>query len=192
MSEQSDQELVRRVAGGDRQAFASLYDLYAARILGLGRKMLTDVAAAEDVTQETFLVLWQKAHMYHAEKGALLTWLYRVCRNLCLDRIKRPVQNREINVQPGVLIDSLLQLPTRHLPDEDTASIAARVTQALTSLSAAERSLIEQAFFAGHSHSKIAQLTGMPLGTVKTRIATALKKMRQGLGGTWRTNNEDM
>lgn len=189
MAEQDDQELLQRILQRDKQAFALLYDKYAPKILGLARKMLTDLAAAEDATQETFLALWQKAHLYNFEKGALLTWLYRICRNLCLDRMKRPAQEREVNLQPGILSDRILLQPAKE-NETDPEKLQARINLALKALSAAEQNLIEQAFFAGQSHSEIAKSSGIPLGTVKTRIAAALKKLRHGLGSAWQSGED--
>jgi len=175
MGTDTERELVRRMLAGDKQAFAALYDRYAPRILGLASKMLSDRSAAEDATQETFLLLWQKAHVYSADKGALLTWLYRICRNICLDRLRRRQRQREVVLDP-------LTEAEYAVPGVDSGEQwELWVNQALSSLGEGERELLEQAFFHGLSHRQIAEQTKLPLGTVKTRIAAALKKLRHEL-----------
>ncbi|GAB4424580.1 MAG: sigma-70 family RNA polymerase sigma factor [Turneriella sp.] len=186
MPEGNDHNIVRLILQGDKQAFATIYDAYAPRILGLAKKMLTDQSAAEDIVQETFLVLWRKAHLYTADKGALLTWLYRICRNLCLDRLKGVQNRRELSVSQ----DFIARDRESSHPDQDACSLSLRVSAALQSLNDQERELIEQAFFQGLSHRKIAQRTRIPLGTVKTRIASALRKLRHEIGGNWHAGED--
>ncbi len=187
MAEQNDRDLLVRMLQQDKQAFAALYDRYAPRILGLARKMLVQQAAAEDATQETFLILWQKGHLYSAERGALLTWLYRVCRNVCLDRLKRPENRREVSMPPIV---AQTGGQDTNLGAYDPAATQVRVNNALARLSHEDRDLLEQAFFRGMSHSQIANLKQLPLGTVKTRIAGALKRLRHEIGGTWKSGED--
>lgn len=164
-----------------------LYDRYAARILGLARKILVEQAAAEDATQETFLVLWQKGHLYVPERGALLTWLYRICRNVCLDRLRRPETRREIASSLLLAAESSREASPG---PQDTGQMQIRVNEALAQLSAADRELLEEAFFRGSSHSQIAAMRKLPLGTVKTRIASALKRLRHALGEKWQSGED--
>lgn len=188
MPEGKDQDLVRLVLQGDKQAFATIYDAYAPRILGLAKKMLIDQSAAEDIVQETFLVLWRKAHLYTAEKGALLTWLYRICRNLCLDRLKGAQNKRELPVAHDFIARDWES--SHQADDADAERLSLRVSAALKNLNDAERELIEQAFFQGLSHREIAQTKSIPLGTVKTRIASALRKLRHEIGGNWHAGED--
>lgn len=179
MNEPSDLTLIERIVLRDKAAFAALYDRHAARLYGLAFKMLRDEAAAEDAVQDTFVALWRKAQLYAKNRGQVLTWLYRVCRNVCLDRLKRAQVKYETQVNPAQLAEAFSLPATEMLGD--TERTGERVFRALAHLTEGERYLIELAFFSGQSHSEIAATTGIPLGTVKSRIAAALRKLRREL-----------
>lgn len=190
MAQPSDAELIERVLQRHKDSFAVLYDRYSAQVFGLATRMLRDDSAAEDATQETFLVLWNKARMYNAEKGALLTWLYRVCRNICLDRLKRPMAKREQAATHAQIAESVHRQWQNYGDRPDYETLHDKVTIALQLLSEREREFIELAFFAGLSHSEIAAAKITPLGTVKSTISAALKKLRGNLGDKWQYNGE--
>lgn len=190
MNEQPDLQLIERIVQRDKAAFAALYDRYAARLYGLALKMLRDEAAAEDAVQDTFMNLWRKAHLYAQDRGVVLNWLYRICRNTCLDRLKRAQAKRETNVSPSHIAESVSSMTISGELHRDTGNTEERVVAALSRLSGQERNLIDLAFFSGQSHSEIASATGMPLGTVKTRIAAALRKLRHELGDLWNARGD--
>jgi RNA polymerase sigma-70 factor (ECF subfamily) len=129
--------------------------------------------------------LWRKAHLYLPEKGALLSWLYRVCRNLCLDRLKHAQNKWELKMPRDSIFHELMNSPSAVAVGTDAAMVEQMVAVALQNLAEAERELIELSFFRGLSHAEIARTLHLPLGTVKTRIASALRKLRHSLGSIW-------
>lgn len=188
MRDVPDQELIRRVRDRDKTAFAALYDRHSPPVLGLATRMLRESAAAEDALQDTFLTLWNKTTLYDERRGALLSWLFAVCRNICLDRLKRATTKHEIPVS-GHLLNNASQWDYQ----TDTLSyneVHTMVEAAMAKLKKEERFVIELAFFSGQSHTEIARETGMPLGSVKSLIAAALKKLRGEIRENWQYNGD--
>ncbi len=185
MRDVPDKELIRRVRERDKAAFEELYNRHAPPVLGLATRMLREGAAAEDALQDTFLILWNKTALYSDRRGALLSWLFAVCRNICLDRLKRPGQKREVSVSDTVLAGFNKSGWDYHQGETSYAEVHAMVTGALTKLSAHEREIVELAFFSGLSHSEIAAQRAMPLGSVKSLISAALKKLRGEIRENW-------
>lgn len=182
--------MVAAITQKDRLAFAEIYDRYAPNLLGLATRILRDSSAAEDVMQESFLSLWNKAHLYNPAKGVLLTWLYRICRNQCLDRLKRASYRQE-NPASALGIAEFSGRQWQYNSDKmQPDEIYELVTLAVGELRAGERDLIELSFFKGLSHSEISAEKKMPLGTVKSTIAGALKKMRSTLNENWQIKGE--
>lgn len=185
MRDVPDQELIRRVRARDKTAFAALYDRHSPPVLGLATRMLRESAAAEDALQDTFLTFWNKTALYDERRGALLSWLFAVCRNICLDRLKRPGTKREVQISPSVL-NGIGSAAWDYQSDRMSYhEIHTMVSAALDTLPEAERRIIELAFFGGLSHSEIAVQTKMPLGSVKSLIAAALKKLRGEIRENW-------
>lgn len=156
-------------------AFEALYDEHHRLVYGVAMRMLGDVAAAEDVTQAVFLKVWTAPELFRG--GNFPAWLVRVTRNRCLDLL------RSRSTHPSVELPETLPEETTI---EDTAFShldAQRVRAALTALPAEQREPIELGFFAGITHEEIARRTGVPLGTIKTRIRMGLKKLRLALEG---------
>ncbi len=172
----SDEELLVRVAGGDRDAFELLYGRYARAVLGLALRRLGDRGRAEDAVQETFTAIWRSAASYKRERGRCAPWLYAVARNAIADR------GRARN-EPAA------EAPDEPAPDPGPAEraeqgwLAWRIHRALGELPERERSLIELAYWGGLSQSEIADRLGIPLGTVKTRTRTALAHLADTLEG---------
>ncbi len=167
--------LMERVRTRDVAAFESLYDTYHRLVFGIALRMLADAALAEDLTQAVFLKLWSAPDAFRG--GAFTAWLARVTRNRALDVIRARGARPESELPSvDVPLDSDLE-------DDVMAGIdARRVHDALRRLPSDQRSLIEMGFFAGVTHTEIAERTGTPLGTVKTRIRAGLRKMRTLLG----------
>ena len=188
MRDVPDKELIRRVRERDKTAFATLYDRHSPPVLGLATRMLNENAAAEDALQDTFLTFWNKTSLYDERRGALLSWLFAICRNICLDRLKRPTTKREVQVSQAVLNGVSASLGDYQTDKLSYAEVHAMVTAALDKLSKAEKQIIELSFFSGLSHSEIAAETGMPLGSVKSLIGAALKKLRGEIRENWQYN----
>lgn len=172
----SDEELLTRVGRGDRAAFEELYRRYARSVLGLALRRLGDRGRAEDALQETFTSIWRSAGSYRPERGRGAPWLYAVARNAISDR------GRARNEPPAEAPDE----PSPELGPDDRAEqgwTAFRVHRAVAGLPEHERRLIELAYWGGMSQSEIAELLGIPLGTVKTRTRSALARLADALEG---------
>jgi len=169
-----DDVLMRRVTAGDHNAFAALYDRHAALVYGIARRMLSDTAQAEDVAQSVFLQLWVRPELYRG--GNLGAWLARVARNACIDILRSSaVRLREPELPADVEADASVD-------EEVFAGLRAEaLTAALDSLPPEQRSAIEQAYFSGLSYREVAERSGAPLGTVKSRIRIGLKRLWETL-----------
>jgi RNA polymerase sigma-70 factor (ECF subfamily) len=168
--EPTDELLLDRVAGGDRAAFELLYRRYARAMLGLALRRLGDRGRAEDAVQEAFTSVWRSARSYDSRRGPGAPWLYAVARNAIVDRARAQVDptgepRDEPETGPGP--------PER----AEQSWLRWRVHRALESLPQAERACLELAYWSGLSQSEIADFLGVPLGTVKTRTRSALRRL---------------
>lgn len=168
--EETDGQLIVRIARGDRSAFEELHARYRRAVLGLALRRIGDRGRAEDATQDAFVALWRSARTYDPARGNGTAWLYAVARNAITDRLRRtPEPAAELaegaSGEPGP-------------PDEAEASWTAwRVHRALEVLPEHERPVIELAYWGGLSQSEIADKLQIPLGTVKTRTRSALARL---------------
>ena len=149
-----------------------LYDRYSSVVYGVALRVLRDAAAAEDVLQEIFLQLWRNPGSFDASRGELAPWLAVVSRNRSVDmlRKRRPqadLSETVVSVEPDLAADA------------DRSRVAEKIRATLAGMPAVQRSALEMAYFEGYSHSEIAEKTGEPLGTIKTRIRTALILLRR-------------
>jgi RNA polymerase sigma-70 factor, ECF subfamily len=171
----SDGELITRVGSGDRGAFETLYERYARPVFGLALRRLGDRGRAEDAVQETFASVWRAAGSYRPERGPGAPWLYAVARNAIVDngRTRREPPVERVEEKAG-----------DETPAERAESgwIAWRVHRAISELPENERVVIELAYWGGRSQSEVADLLGIPLGTVKTRTRTGLARLADMLG----------
>lgn len=175
----SDAALMRAFAARDPAAAEELYRRFASRIYGLGVVMLGGDAAAQDLVQDTFVKLWRSAGRYDPARGRLETWILLVARSLAIDALRRRVLDAraldrtavrgEASPEPG---------PEDHAT---TADLSERARRAMEALSAGQRAALELAYFGGKTSAEVAELEGIPIGTAKTRIRTALLKLREAL-----------
>jgi RNA polymerase sigma-70 factor (ECF subfamily) len=175
--EPRDEELVARLRERDTGAFAILYDRHGRMAFGLAYRMLGDPSAAEDVVQEAFLSLWRQASTFRPERSAVRTWLLSIVHHRAVDRLRR----RGSGEVSGAVLDSLPERADESVDVEQEvgASLeASQIRQALDALPADQRRAIELAYFGGHSHSEIARMLDVPVGTVKGRLRLGLQKMR--------------
>lgn len=170
-----DARLMERIRSRDASAFEALYDAYHRLVYGVAFRMLGDTSSAEDVTQGVFLKIWSAPQLYAS--GNLSGWIVRITRNRALDVLRS--RARTIAEMPDDQPDAemLEPLAFAHL---DGAAVRA----ALSHLPKDQRIPIEMGFFGGVTHAEIAQRTGVPLGTVKTRIRAGLRRLRETLEGT--------
>lgn len=163
----------------DRAAFTRLFDYYAPRINAYLLRLGCDRALAEEIAQDTMASLWRKAHLFEPEKSSLATWLYRIARNRRIDLARR---DRVDYVDPD---DFALDIPDESGVDADRMIDAqARddiLRNAMQNLPPEQLELVRMAFFDSLSHSEIAEKTGLPLGTVKSRIRLAFTRLRRAL-----------
>lgn len=159
---------------GNEDAVRALYARYARPVFTLGLRLLGSREAAEELTQDVFLAAWRKAARFDPSRGRLSTWLMTIAHNLAVDRLRRETGATRPHL---VLVD---EVPEVVGADEDESFIERDVARrALASLSDAERRLLTHAYFGGFTAREIAEADGIPLGTVKTRLRTALIKVRR-------------
>lgn len=171
-----DEELVKRIVDGDQQAFLQVYDRFADQVYGLAMKMLGREMKAEDVTQEAFIKLWEKAGTFDPERGSLTSWLLTITRYTALDRIRREDRGpdrggHDFNPEETFSFAAFSAA-------EDLAAQKDSLRFAVQDLPPEQARVIELAYFQGMSHSQIADFEDIPLGTVKTRIRLGMKKLR--------------
>jgi len=168
--------LIERIARRDASAVAELYDEHSALLYGLIVRILRDRGEAGEVLQDVFVSVWTRAESYNAALGTVVAWLVRIARNRAIDRLRaRTIRDRALEQYPLP--------PAPETPETGAVRSERRhaVLQALESLPAEQRMLIEEAYFHGLSHGELASRFGLPLGTVKTRIRTAMTSLRQQL-----------
>jgi RNA polymerase sigma-70 factor (ECF subfamily) len=168
-----DEELLQRVGAGDSEAFGEIWARYSRPVLGLALRVLGERSAAEDATQDAFAAVWRGAHRYRPERGPAAPWIFTVARNAALDQARR----RRIAPVPDA---GSGEAPDPGPGPEDLAAAdrdAFLVHTAVAGLSPRAREVIELAYFGGLSQTEIAERTGTPLGTVKTRTRNALMQL---------------
>jgi len=175
----ADHELIRAFARRDPSAAQELYARFAPRVFGLGLVMLSNPAQAEDLVQDTFVKIWRKCDTYEPARGSLDTWVLLIARSLAIDSIRRRVLEAKILSQhedPG-------DVSREPGPEEraETVDLADRARAAMGALSPGQRAALELAYFGGKTSTEVAELEGIPVGTAKTRIRTALVKLREAL-----------
>ncbi len=167
--------LVAKIAiAADRRAFAELFQYFAPRLRSYCARQGVPMDVAEELVQETMLVLWRKAASFDAAKAQVSTWLFTIIRNKRIDRLRR--ENR-----PELTADDLAIFANEESGADDAVSASddsARLSAALEKLPAEQRTMMMKAFFEDKSHSDIAAETGLPLGTVKSRIRLALGRLK--------------
>ena len=181
MSTEIKERLVRLAeavaAKRDQAAFAELFDYFAPRIKSYLQRLGMDPGQAEELTQEVMIVLWHKAGLFDPAKSSLSTWLFRVARNRRIDALRRD-KSALLDADDPALQPSQPQAADDLVDAEDRDE---RVRKAMLDLPEEQAVLVRQAFFLGRSHSQIADDTGLPLGTVKSRIRLAFARLRRSL-----------
>jgi RNA polymerase sigma-70 factor (ECF subfamily) len=177
-----DRRLVRAIGLGETRALSDLYDRYARAVFGLARRILGQTDAAEEVVQDVFTQVWREAPRYDPERGAVGAWIMTLARARAIDRLRarqaRPDQSRAVEDAAIRPMAAAGDSPEDVIVSSDEAR---RVRQALDALPEQSRALIDLAYYEGLTHSEIARRTGMPLGTVKTRLRTAMHTLREVL-----------
>ena len=174
--------VMARVAGGDRAAFADLYDALAGPIFGTVRRILKSHALAEEVTHDVFLELWQKASLWDSESGSAAAFAVTMARRRAIDKVRSEESSRSRDEAVG---RAQFERPA---DDAGQAVISseerAEATELLGRLTDLQRQVIDLSFFAGLTHQEISERLDLPLGTVKSRLHSALTTMRSRRGST--------
>ncbi len=171
--------LLGRVATGDRRSFAELYDRFSRVLFSVAYRVLNSQEAAEDVLQDVFIQIWEKAPLYDPQRGKPLTWAVTLTRNKAIDRL-RAIQRRN-RLQDAVEKEALTfeQFDDRSSVEAvEGMESGAMVRAAICRLSPDQRQAIELAFFSGLTQTEIAERLGEPLGTIKARIRRGMMKLR--------------
>ena len=171
--------LLDGVRAGDKAAFADLYEALASQVLGLATHILRDRAQAEEITQEVFVEVWQKAHTFDPARGSVKSWVLRLTKSRSIDRLRswRSAQARDTE-------DFHKQLTTWVVPAEDEAQHrleSQELQELIDSIGEPHRSALMLAYFGEYTHQEIADATGVALGTAKTRVRDGLQKLRKAV-----------
>lgn len=173
--ERSDGELVALLVAGRQDALAALYDRYGGLLLAVGLRIVQNRLEVEDILHDVFVEAWRSAAQYDPARGTVRAWLVTRMRSRCLDRQKSAVVSRSVPLENAG--------PEPAAPLADTfGDDAARLRGALDTLPAEQRAVLELGYFDGLSCTEIAARLGVPVGTVKSRTAAALGKLRAALG----------
>jgi RNA polymerase sigma-70 factor (ECF subfamily) len=175
-----DAALLQAATSGDEEALETLYRRYGGACFALARRILDDNQLAEDVVQQVFTALW-KGSGFDVRRGALSTWLMSVTHHKSIDVLRKEAPRRKRLASEQALMDVAVSGPG---PDEEAwmRMRAARTREALKTLPSEQRELLLLAYYGGYTQTEIAGLTGLPLGTVKSRTLAAMRKMRVELG----------
>ena len=166
-----EQELVALLRQKDDGAFSYLYDHYAGALYGVVKQIVVDIEIANDVLQEAFVSIWRKIDTYDASKGRLFTWMLNIARNAAIDKTRSKAFQQSQKHQP-LTENEITQIPVR--PGIDDYGLK----KVLLKLKDEHRMLIDLSYYHGFTHEQIARVLNIPLGTVKTRIRSALTQLR--------------
>lgn len=176
LRDMDDVDVIREAARGEIQALATLYDRHAGLLLAMANKMLGDRSLSEDLVQDVFMEVWRRAAAFDPSRGSVKTWLLVRLRSRALDRLRSAQHRREVATDEVA--------PREAAPvaeDPELSPDRALVRQAIEQLPDEQRLVIELSYFQGLSSSEIAERMGSPLGTVKSRTAAALSKLRAAM-----------
>lgn len=166
--------LLDRVRAGDQQAMTQIFDRYSRLVYSVALRVLADTGHAEDVLQEVFFKVWREPHTFLKGRGPLGAWLAVVARNRAIDALRRRKPSESVD-------DVVLVSKTNLAAESQHNSMIEMVRKVMKALPPDQQASMELAYFEGLSHSEIAARTGDPLGTVKTRIRSALITLRKAL-----------
>ncbi|WP_081682634.1 ECF RNA polymerase sigma factor SigK [Marmoricola sp. URHB0036] len=173
-------ELLKLSGRGDEAAFARLYDATAARAFGLAVRVVRDPSQAEEVAQEAFLEIWRTASRFDQSKGSAVSWILTLVHRKAVDRVR--------SAEASTRRDTTYHQGNHKIEHDSTAEAAQasmearRVRQAMSSLTEVQREALELAYFKGYTHTEVASMLDLPVGTAKTRIRDGLIRLRDTMG----------
>jgi RNA polymerase sigma-70 factor (ECF subfamily) len=174
--------LLEKVASGDEAAFTELYTCSVPRVLGRVITILRDPAQSEEVTQEVFLEIWEQASRYCPQRGRAISWMLTKARTRAIDRVRTAQSDRDRDIKMGIR-----DLATDTQPVVEAVEFATGVDdlyRARRALSPLQHQALVLSFIDEHSHAEIAEILGIPVGTVKSRIHSGIHALRNVLAGT--------
>lgn len=171
----TDWSLIERVVRKDESALSELYDRYSGLVYSEARRILRDEGAAEEILQDLFYQIWQTASRFDPQRGSLAGWLVVVARNRAISKLRR--KSGKAEELPQNAVDLRVDLET----SSSQNLLVEKVRRVLSGLPEGQRAAVEYAYFEGMSHSEIAEKTGEPLGTIKTRIRSAMETLKRVL-----------
>jgi len=174
------QQLLERVAQGDKQAFAALYDEVSPRVFGLVKRLLRDHSQSEEVTQEIFLEIWQSAPRFDPNKGGASTWILTMAHRRAVDRVRASQSSRDRDLKIGIRdLDAAID----HVSESVEVRFEhERVEKAMARLTELQRQAISLSYYGGLSNSEVAEKLSVPIGTIKTRIRDGMIRLRDEMG----------
>ncbi len=179
MNDRSGADLMRGFMRREGRAAEELYAEFAPRIFGLGMVILGNPSAAEDLVQDTMVKMWRNAERFDPARGSLETWVMRMARNLAIDAVRRRVLESRHTDRSAAAEGPDPDPGPEHVAE--VTDLVGRARAAMRSLSDEQRVALELAYFGGRTAAEVAQMEGVPLGTVKTRIRRALLSLRDTL-----------
>jgi len=180
-SNADDVALIRRICDSDEAALGALYDRWSRSLYSLVAHLLKDSDEAEDVVEETFWQAWRKAPSYEPSRGAVSTWLLTIGRRKALDRLRARRRQKADTIGNDRVIADMASPDHDPSQNAEGSELRVHVAAALKALPAEQREVLELGYFNGLSQTEIANATGQPLGTVKTRMRLGMQKLREPL-----------
>jgi len=177
----TDLELLAQISKQDREALATLYDRYGRRVFALAVRILNDPVGSEEVTQDVFMSVWRRGASYTSKKGKFTTWMFSIAHNRTIDELRKRRRDRS---RENDDIEDHYDLKSSDISPADAAvaqSEYAKVKAAMDKLPEEQKSVVELSYFKGLTQTEIATKSGQSLGTGKTRMRLALKKLRVAL-----------
>jgi RNA polymerase sigma-70 factor, ECF subfamily len=168
----NDAMLVSAIRSGDESAMGQLYDRYSSIVYSVALRVLGDTGAAEDILQDVFIQLWRNPGVFDASRGSLPGWLAVISRNRAIDSLRKRRPETDIN-------DVVVSIEPDMLRGAEWGRALDKIRGALDAMPVAQRLALEMAYFEGLTHTEIAEKTGEPLGTIKTRIRAGLQALRK-------------
>lgn len=175
----SDGDLIARIVKAEESALSVLYDRYQRLVYSLAFQSIGEKNLAEEITQDVFIRIWEKASSYRPEQGKVITWIVSITRNRAIDEYRRRRVRPENSAIDWEGLEPGEQSDNANLEAEvETALLRQRIRSALATLPREQRQALSLAFFRGYSHTEIAASLQEPLGTIKTRIRSAMQKLQ--------------
>lgn len=174
---QDTAKIILLIRNRDKNGLEALYAQYGGALYGMAQRMLSDDRMAEEVLQDVLLRIWDKIDQYDEQKGRFFTWMAQICRNMSRDRLRSRLR-RDME-KTGSLVDNVSKVDQLFSAEQKVEHIG--LAKLIGELSEDERLVLDMVYFKGYTHSEVADETGMPLGTVKTRLRRAIINLRKSL-----------